>query len=332
MQQPKVSILIPAYNAEEFIEATLESVLTQSHKNLEVIVRDDGSTDGTLVKLRRFSPTVTILGGPNIGPARGRNILFQASTGGIVHFHDSDDLLHQDFCSAIVETFHQNPACDVVLNNIEFVGEGLPVSQITYSADLLNADPVGHVLINPIHAASSNYRRAFLTQFSPLFDHKFIRAEDWELNLRIAVSGGRFAICPGILKTCLRRENSFSSESLYCALAISYMYHEYVTHLLPQKALNPKTWASSLTLKLYMLGDMMSLGGYPANAREAWKIAEELDSTYDFGNFILNHIKRFLGTPWAFLIWGLRRSPVDGPKALARYLLWSRGAPVRLGS
>jgi len=330
MTQPKFSILIPAYNAEAFIDQTLESVLDQRYKNIEVIVRNDGSTDQTLEKMGNFSPQVAILDGPNIGPAKGRNLLFEASQGDIIHFHDADDLLHPDYCEAIVETFARNPDCDVVVNNIQHIGKGAPPSQTNHTQEAISQDPPGYMLSHLIQAAVANYRREALLQFDPLFDHRFTRAEDWELNLRIAALGGKFAVCPSVLKSCVRRKNSFSSNSLYCTIAIAHMYCYYVGEFLPAHALDAKTWAAQIAPKLYDLGDRLGQEGYPSNAREIWGVAEHLDPAYRFGNRGLDLIKGALGIPWGFLVWGVKRNPIQGLKALLDYALRSRKAPVRL--
>jgi Glycosyltransferases involved in cell wall biogenesis len=96
-KQPPTSVVIPAYNAELFIERTLRSVLRQTYTSLEVIVVDDGSTDKTRVIAEAAASTddrVRIITVPNGGVAKARNIGIAEANGESVAFLDADDLWH----------------------------------------------------------------------------------------------------------------------------------------------------------------------------------------------------------------------------------------------
>jgi glycosyltransferase involved in cell wall biosynthesis len=95
--QPLVSILIPAYNAAQWIIDALESAVGQTWPHKEIIVLDDGSTDETLLIARRFeSRGVTVVTQPNGGAAAARNRLFSLSHGDYIQWLDADDLLAPD--------------------------------------------------------------------------------------------------------------------------------------------------------------------------------------------------------------------------------------------
>jgi glycosyltransferase involved in cell wall biosynthesis len=89
---PKVSVIIPAHNAARFVTETVESVLNQTHRNLEVIVVDDGSTDETAEVLRAFDDRIVLRSQPNGGVARARNEGARVATGEWLAFLDADDL------------------------------------------------------------------------------------------------------------------------------------------------------------------------------------------------------------------------------------------------
>ncbi|MBR9897455.1 MAG: glycosyltransferase family 2 protein [Gammaproteobacteria bacterium] len=97
---PKVSVIIPAYNAEETIEFSVNSILNQSWQNLEVIVVDDVSDDGTWDKLNKLSQTDNrlriIKNRSNTGPYVAKNIALDQSTGDYVTGHDADDWSHPE--------------------------------------------------------------------------------------------------------------------------------------------------------------------------------------------------------------------------------------------
>ncbi len=92
--RPLVSILIPAYNAEQFIAETLESAIGQTWLNKEIIVVDDGSKDQTLAVARRFeSKNVKVVTKANEGAAATRNKAYSLSQGDFIQWLDADDLL-----------------------------------------------------------------------------------------------------------------------------------------------------------------------------------------------------------------------------------------------
>ena len=97
-KEPLVSILIPAYNAEECIGDALRSALAQTWEPKEIIVVDDGSTDGTLAAARRFesNPIVRVVTQKNQGAATARNTAFSLSRGDYIQWLDADDLLAPD--------------------------------------------------------------------------------------------------------------------------------------------------------------------------------------------------------------------------------------------
>ena len=95
--KPLVSILIPAYNAEEFIADAIRSAIAQTWQRKEIIVVDDGSRDGTAEVARRFaSKEVVVVSKENQGAAATRNHAFQLSQGEYIQWLDADDLLAPD--------------------------------------------------------------------------------------------------------------------------------------------------------------------------------------------------------------------------------------------
>lgn len=96
----KVSIVVTNYNYEAFLGACLESALTQDHPSTEVIVVDDGSTDGSAGVIERYGTQITAIFQPNRGQGSAFNIGFARSTGEVVIFLDADDLLDVEAASA----------------------------------------------------------------------------------------------------------------------------------------------------------------------------------------------------------------------------------------
>jgi len=106
--KPLVSILIPAFNAQEWIADTLKSAIGQTWERKEVIVVDDGSTDHTLAIARQFaSERVSIVSQNNQGAAAARNRAFSVSQGDYIQWLDADDLLAPDKIARQMEAVDQ---------------------------------------------------------------------------------------------------------------------------------------------------------------------------------------------------------------------------------
>ncbi len=93
--QPLVSIIIPLYNAENFISETIESVLNQSYTAIEIIIVDDGSTDLSFRVAKKFeNEFTTVISQPNKGASAARNRGLRLAKGEFIQFLDADDILH----------------------------------------------------------------------------------------------------------------------------------------------------------------------------------------------------------------------------------------------
>src|SRR3954463_8415699 len=93
---PLVSIIIPCFNAERYVGDAIRSALAQTYDSIEVIVIDDGSTDGSLKVIKSFGDAVRIESQPNAGACAARNHGIDLARGEYVQFLDADDLLHPE--------------------------------------------------------------------------------------------------------------------------------------------------------------------------------------------------------------------------------------------
>ena len=109
---PLVSIVIPAYNTAQYITQTIESLFRQTHKNIEVIVVDDGSTDDTLSVLQKYAAgdeRVRVFTQENAGVSAARNHGIREARGDYLIFLDSDDWLEDDAIEILLDTQRQYP-------------------------------------------------------------------------------------------------------------------------------------------------------------------------------------------------------------------------------
>jgi glycosyltransferase involved in cell wall biosynthesis len=128
MATPLVSVVIPAYNAETFLAEAIDSVLAQGHDTLEVIVVDDGSTDGTAGVARGYGARVRLLQQSNAGIGSARNTGVDAATGDLLAFLDADDVWTDGALDARLTVLETQPALDgafgLVENFYDDVSEG----------------------------------------------------------------------------------------------------------------------------------------------------------------------------------------------------------------
>ena len=131
IRHPKVSVVMPAYNVEQFIQETIGSLLAQSFKDFELIVVDDGSSDSTpkiLKSLADSDTRITIISQPNKGPGAARNTGLDVSSGEYVMFLDSDDLYESSLLEKLVEAADVNKAEVVACRSTQFDGDtGAPI-------------------------------------------------------------------------------------------------------------------------------------------------------------------------------------------------------------
>jgi glycosyltransferase involved in cell wall biosynthesis len=110
MSGDRVSCIVPVYNGEAWLAETIESILAQTHPPFEVIVVDDGSTDGTAARAQAFPPPVRYVRQENAGPAAARNHGIAESRGAFLAFLDADDLWHPDKLSRQIALMNSDPA------------------------------------------------------------------------------------------------------------------------------------------------------------------------------------------------------------------------------
>ena len=124
MSQPCVSIIVPVYNAERYLERCVASLRAQSLTDIEILLVDDSSTDSSLALCRQFAaedPRVTVIHKPNEGAGKARNAALAAAAGKYVGFVDSDDFVAPDMFQTLyekAEAYHS----DLVLSGVVYVG------------------------------------------------------------------------------------------------------------------------------------------------------------------------------------------------------------------
>lgn len=118
---PLVSVVIPVFNGERFLRDAVESVLAQKYSPLEIIIVDDGSTDGTASVARSFPGTVRYLHQMNNGPADARNRGIEHAQGSLIAFADADDLWPAAKFELQLPYLTSDPTIEIVMGRIQQV-------------------------------------------------------------------------------------------------------------------------------------------------------------------------------------------------------------------
>lgn len=114
-----VSCIIPVLNGERYLREALESIRAQTYRPLEIIVADDGSTDGTAAIVAGFGDQVHYLWQANSGPAAARNLGLRAAHGEFVGFLDADDLWHPEKLTRQMSRFQARPDLDLCITYVQ---------------------------------------------------------------------------------------------------------------------------------------------------------------------------------------------------------------------
>ena len=192
-----VSIIIPSYNYENFIIEAINSALSQSHSNIEIIVVDDGSTDETASIVRALAKNderIFYIHQYNQGLSAARNTGVKRSKGEFIVFLDADDILHPEKIQAHLEHFSQKPKADISYGRSRYFLSGKPEETFA-NIDLDNTEWMSGVsgnaaavmpllvVNNIMPVCSAMLRRTVVEQVGD-FDTTLKSLEDWDYWLR----------------------------------------------------------------------------------------------------------------------------------------------------
>jgi len=118
---PRVSVIVPVFNAAKTIAQAIASVRAQTFADFEIIVADDGSTDGSLEILRRFGAGIKIVEQNNRGPSAARNLAVTNSSGEFLGFLDADDWWQPQFLAKMLAALERAPECVMAYCDLQLV-------------------------------------------------------------------------------------------------------------------------------------------------------------------------------------------------------------------
>lgn len=229
MKEPLVSIIMPAYNAERYISEAVKSVLSQTYENWELLITDDGSTDGTAKAVQEFKDKrIRYFYQENKGQSAARNTSLGHAQGEYIAFLDADDIFLPQKLERQVAFLESQPECDFSYSKIEYFWDGEPekryVLNIDHPSGFLKDDLIrrgGHTMV----PTSVMFRRKWYDQYGG-FGSEFRRSDEYFFYLKMALHGARFCYLDETLalnrlnRGSLTRNETYLKETAEANLAI----------------------------------------------------------------------------------------------------------------
>jgi glycosyltransferase involved in cell wall biosynthesis len=283
---PHVSVIIPLYNHEKFIEETVSSVMNQSLRPLEVIVIDDGSTDESAERMGQIKaayPEILFWSHPNQGAHYTINAGIHRARGDMVAILNSDDLYHGDRLERCSEVLLKDPSVSAVTTGIAFIDErGVKIQDDWYLKSIAFYRQIGDLSLALVNGnffmTTSNLfiRRSVFDEiglFSPLR-----YAHDLDFFLRMVLFAKRiYFLDEPLLHYRRHRENTISQDHSRVRAEWAYVTARFLFEILKRHKEGANDWEylrrfvqisnrHSLTpLLVYLMGYFMSSGHVALN-------------------------------------------------------------------
>ena len=290
---PEVSVIIPAYNSQDFIGAALDSVLDQCLQPDEVIVVDDGSTDRTeeivLGYQRSHHDLLKYIRQPNKGPAAARNRGIESARGKWIALLDHDDFWEPDHLMQMLKIAQENEQAALVYSGKKWVDmRGQPIPGLSHQSCFPSGWIFNDLVVsNYISSCSTVLVRRSIIQELGGFDETIWIVDDWDMWLRIAAAA---VICgvPSYTVNYRRHDSNLTLKTIDRLKGLLTI-PQRANCLIKEKKVDPRNHPERLNVREIMrrrykeaaIG-MFYLGGYKElrslgmDALKRWCVSPEL--------------------------------------------------------
>lgn len=217
---PKVSVIIPVYNVEKFLDRCLQSVVNQSFKNLEIICVNDGSTDGSETIIKKYvkkDHRIKLITQKNGGLSAARNTGLKAATAEYIMFVDSDDWIEKHTVMIALDKMLSNPQIDIVNFGANVVFDNNPYSIINLNEGILNYHKIKYngeytlqtdlVIDTTVTAWNKLYKKSIIDKFSIFFPEGLLY-EDNAFFYKYVLHASKIYFVPAYLYNYFQRSDS----------------------------------------------------------------------------------------------------------------------------
>lgn len=292
MANPKISVVIPAYNQAQYIGQAIQSVLAQTFVDWEAIIVDDGSTDNTSDCVARYAdPRIRSLTHQNQERSRTRNRGIQVARGELIAFLDADDFWLPRYLEKQVNQMAAYPQAGLSYTWLyDTDAAGTIVEQRGYGvAGLHDQEALVKALLfgNRMHIGSVVVRATVFNTVG-VFDPEIVHVEDWDMWLRIAIAYPVVTLAEPL--ACYRRYGVFMPDRLAKRNADQGVIR------LVEKAFEQLKSSSLGALKAEVLGRAYWWGAWFRFAADDTRLGQELLTKAD------EHFPQFFAAPYSDLI------------------------------
>jgi glycosyltransferase involved in cell wall biosynthesis len=261
MRKPSISAVVAAYQAEEWIAEALESILGQTRPPEEVVVVDDGSTDGTASELERFRGRIRVIRRANGGCPAAFNTAFAAAQGEFVAMCGADDIWEPRKLEWQEASILAHPEADVFFGHARVVGSIEGEHSRPPGEGLLDSVSFRDALFREccVSAPSVVIRRDLFERLGPFVER--FGADDYEYWFRCLRAGARFYYDPRVLLSWRQHGGNLSAQTGWmeeCAREVRRTYEADVTD-------------RAIADDLFRTGRLLVDEGRPDEARQAFQ-------------------------------------------------------------
>lgn len=255
--QPKVSILIPVYNTAHLLDRCLQSVVSQTLSQIEIICVDDGSTDDSynvLCKWAKRDARIKVLTQPNGRQGKARNKAMEIASGEYVGMIDSDDYIPAQYFERLYLAAHQHDA-DIAVCGIVKEKPAMTRTIIEFSKEVVTSDVQQKLLLCQcpphFHPVNKLYRREFLLRVGLRFAEG-VCYEDVMFVTRALCECGRLVTVPQ-LSYCyvLNEQSTVKSHQTLEKQLQKYNAHKSMVHYVAQQGIEIPMRYRHITVRQY---------------------------------------------------------------------------------
>jgi glycosyltransferase involved in cell wall biosynthesis len=272
LSAPLVTTILPVYNRPAMLREAVASVLAQTHRPIEIVIVDDGSTDDTPSVADSFGASVRVIHQPNRGPGAAREAGRLAARGDYIQYLDSDDLLDPRKFELQVAALERDHECDVAYGWTRARFSGAPWKR--------TGERIATMFPSMLESrwwdtSTPLYRRSIVERAGPWSDLR--REEDWEYDCRVAAMGVRLSYCEAwVSETRFHDEAQLSATRDANTLREQARAHALILGHAQRAAISPATpEMQHFARELFLLARQCGAAGLARESRELFALARD---------------------------------------------------------
>jgi len=207
-----ISVIVPAFESAGVIGGALASLLAQTRAPDEIIVSDDGSSDALAAALEPFGDRVTVVRGPNRGPAAARNRALAVATGEYIASLDADDEYLPDRLASLETAALARPDLDILATDVLFETDGREAGRFNEQT-AFPADRQRSAVLDRCFVAVPAIRRTRLLAIGG-YDESLRTSEDWDILIRLVLAGAAVGLVDEPLYRYRLRPDSLTADRI----------------------------------------------------------------------------------------------------------------------